>query len=228
VNRHAVAPVEWTKANIRELKTLAREKTPVRTIAANLGRTEVLVAAQIRRKMAAKAEPLLRLTVAMSWHWGLRGGGPGVTGDAVRDVARLFEKAAGDAKIPGGRKESNAVRIRGSPTSIGWPRSSGPGSQSRPDLIHAHVVNHDASRSSVERDTDGPARRGLRARGRSFDIAGRRRVAPPVGRPARIQQHSRFGPGRSSDRSEPVRGSDHTEKIGQMLHLGIQSRPSAN
>lgn len=32
--------VEWTKANIRELKTLAREKTPVRTIAANLGRTE--------------------------------------------------------------------------------------------------------------------------------------------------------------------------------------------
>ena len=31
--------VEWTKANIRELKTLAREKTPVRTIAANLGRT---------------------------------------------------------------------------------------------------------------------------------------------------------------------------------------------
>jgi hypothetical protein len=32
--------IEWTKANIRELKTLAREKTPVRTIAANLGRTE--------------------------------------------------------------------------------------------------------------------------------------------------------------------------------------------
>ena len=32
--------VEWTKANIRELKTLAWEKTPVRTIAANLGRTD--------------------------------------------------------------------------------------------------------------------------------------------------------------------------------------------
>ena len=147
-------------------------------------------------------ESLLRVAMPKSIRCGSARWRSGATGDAVHDLGRLCEKADDAAEIPGERRESNALRIHGSSLPIGGPRSLGPvnGPRSPPSTFQAHVVNPDASRFSGERDSAGPARRGLDGRGRSLDSVGRRRVAPLAGHPARTLRRSRFGPGRNSDK----------------------------
>ena len=149
-----------------------------------------------------RRESLLRVAMPTSTRCGSARWRSGATGDAVHDLGRLCEKADDAAEIPGERRESNALRTHGSSLSIGGPHYLGPanGLRSPPSTFQAHVVNPDASRFSAERDSAGPARRGLDDHGRSLDSVGRRRVAPLVGRPARILRRSRFGPGRNSDK----------------------------
>jgi hypothetical protein len=97
----------------------------------------------------------------------------GATGDAVHDLGRLCEKTDDAAEIPGERRESNALRTHGSSLPIGGPRSLGSvnGLRSPPSTFQPHMENPDASRFSAERDSAGPARRGLDDRGRSLDTS---------------------------------------------------------
>lgn len=149
-----------------------------------------------------RRESLLRVAMPTSTRCGSARWRSGATGDAVHDLGQLCEKADDAEEIPGERRESNALRTHGTSLPSGGPHSLGPvnGLRSPPSRFQAHVVNPDASRFSAERDSAGPARRGLDDRGRSLDSVGRRRVAPLVGRPARILRRSRFGPGRNSDK----------------------------
>ena len=116
-------------------------------------------------------ESLLRVAMATSTRCGSARWRSGATGDAVHDLGRLCEKADDAAEIPGERRESNALRIHGSSLPIGGPRFLGPvnGPRSPPSTFQAHVVNPDASRFSAERDSAGPARRGLDDHGRSLN-----------------------------------------------------------
>ena len=123
------------------------------------------------------------------------------TEDGVCNIGKLFEKAVGAAEILSERTGSNDLRRRDSPAPIDSGCSLRRLNDLRPPRpLQTQVVNHDASRRSVELDNDGTARRGLHDRGRSLDSAGQPPVTPPVELFGLIQLHSRFGLGRNADR----------------------------
>ena len=122
------------------------------------------------------------------------------TEDGVFGIGN-FERTVGAAEILSERRGSNGLRRRDSPAPIEalcFRRQLS--DVLPPSPLQTQVVDHDASRRSVELDSDGSARRGLHDRGRSLDSVGQPPVAPLVELLGRIQLHSRFGLGRNADR----------------------------
>jgi hypothetical protein len=90
-----------------------------------------------------------------------------------------------------------------------------PSSPVTPNHQRPVMVNPDASRSFVARDSDDYVPHGPGDRAGSFDSAGWLRAALAAARPVHSRRHSTSGPGHSSYRPALERGNDHTGKTTQ-------------
>ena len=84
----------------------------------------------------------------------------------------------------------------------------------------------DASRSSAERGSDGPAKHERRAPGGSLGSAGPPGVEILAELPVHSLHCNKFGPDHSSDKLKPEYGSEHTER--SELSLNARLPPSAD